>query len=130
MKAKTPATREFTLVPECDRELPAAEQSRFTFRPMTYGERLKSFDEMQVVEVRADGSRVLHDRSYQQAREIALACLVSSENFPAGAPVAYPAKGTLAEREAWLTQIDDVALYKLASQVRERSAVDTLAGNS
>jgi hypothetical protein len=130
MKANTPATREFTLVPECDATLDPTEQSRFTFRPMTYGERLKSWDETRITEVRADGSTFLHDRSYQQAREIMLACLVSSENFPAGAPQAYPAKGTAAEREAWLTQIDDVQLLKLANEVRARSEIDPLAGNS
>jgi hypothetical protein len=130
MKANTPATREFTLVPECDAELPANEQSRFTFRPMTYAERLRSVDEMQIIELRPDNTRVLHDRSFQQAREILLACLVASENFPAGAPVAYPAKGTPAERDEWLAQLDPLDLYKLANAARERSAMDKLAGNS
>lgn len=120
----------FTYVLPADRVLPAVEQSVFTFRPLTQGERMRAMDTVEVVHIEGSGERQIRFRTFEQARETVLACLVSAENFPVGEPVPFPANGTREERSRYLNMIDDYDVYRLGEHVFDHSTLGSAEKNS
>jgi hypothetical protein len=127
MKATRRSSESFWLTPKADQGLPADDQSRFKFRPLTQAERMNALDDFAVHIKRADGSMELKTRDYGQSRTIVRAHLIEVDNFPAGAPEPWPADE--AARDAYLEQIDDMVLHELGQAVLDRGVMEPAAGN-
>lgn len=111
-----------------DREAPSEQQSRFVLRPMTQGERAAMRDEIARVHREKDGARSVISRTNRVGVEIALAHIVSIENFPAGAPQPWPADA--ADREKYLEMLGDSWLQEIADEVWEKSTAGDDVKNS
>jgi hypothetical protein len=120
----------FWFIPSADRALPAPEQSRFRFRPLTQPERMDFMDNMEVVTEDGTGTRQLRFRNFAQAREIVLLALLEAENFPAGEAEKYPIEGTRAEKSKYLEKIEDALLYVLGQHVFDHSTLGQDSKNS
>lgn len=121
----------FTYVLKEDRALPPAEQSVFTFRPLTQGERLRILDGMEVVLVdRATGTRQIKPCGITQSYDALLLTLVSVQNFPAGAPETYPADKGREARQRYLEALDDLAVIELGNYVVDRATLGPPEKNS
>ena len=120
----------FWFVLKADQKLPAEDQSRFRFRPLAQGERMRAMDNIESVIVEKTGERQLRFRSFQQALEIVLATLIDVENFPAGAPEKYDPKASREDREAYVEKIDDGSVYEMGDYVFDHSTLGQDAKNS
>lgn len=119
MKASTRPPMSWRFIPLRDRRLPSEEQSVFTLRPMSLGERASTRDELARVQVTPDGTRTVQSRTSQVSARIARDHIVSIENFPAGAPQEWPS--TVEAREKFLDQLDDDVVLEIGNEVYERS---------
>lgn len=119
-KAKRVQAEEWSYVLEEDRELPRDQQSVFRLKPMSQAWKAYANDNSAM---RERGEVRL--RNHQIAREILLAHLIDVENFPAGAPKKWPAKGTDEEREAYLLMLGDAAVFELGHHVWDMCSLDT-----
>lgn len=120
----------FWHVLEKDKKLPAEEQSRFRFRPLTQAERMRAMDNIEQVTIEATGERQLRFRSFQQAREIVLLTLIETENFPAGEPQKFDPKASREDRERYIELMDDGDVYALGDFVFDHSTLGVDAKNS
>ena len=120
----------FKYVLPADRVLPAGEQSVFTFRPLTQGERMRATDTVEVVHVEGSGERQIRFRTFEQAREVVLACLIKVENFPSEEPIPYPGDGTREEKYRYLEMLDDYDVYRLGDHVIDHSTLGPPEKNS
>ena len=120
-RAKRPAEAWWYVLTK-DRELPREEQSRFLLRPLTQAERMRVWDDFSVRTTGGDGTTQIADRSFQQAYGLALSNIAEVENFPAGEPQAWPSKE--AARRQYLNTIDDMDVWELGNEIRERSSLD------
>lgn len=111
----------FTYILAADRALPLDQQSRFRFRPLTQAEKLAVLDDLNWVQINADGSRELRPRSMSQARQLVLSNLEAAENFPTDGPVAWPAEGTREQKERYLDMLDEMDVYELGNEVRHHA---------
>lgn len=118
-KAKQRSAESFRYVLVGDRELPPEQQTTFVLNPLTGPERARVRDEAVVTVVAPTGERRIIDRTYQQSRETVQAHLVSIENFPLGAPKAWPTK--LSEQAAYMDLFDDGDLLELHNELFTRS---------
>lgn len=125
MQKATRSAEVFTLVPKDDQSKPPAEQVTFHVRPLTQAERMHMYDEMVVTELKPDGARIRHDRSWQQARELVRDHVVQIDgtNGLGKWPVSE------AEREAFLEQLDDFVVFEVGNEIRERAATRPTPGN-
>ena len=123
------AVEEFAYTPKADLAL-SDEQSRFRFRPLTQSERLNALDTSEKIVVDGGGERSVQPRGFAQARELVLLTLVSTDNFPAGEPVDYPAMKSHAEKSNYLEMVDDILLFELGNYVFSRSALGEPEKNS
>lgn len=124
MKKVIGQTENWWYTPVHDVALPAEDQSAFKFRPLTKAEQMHALDNMEV-EI-ADGrsqERQLRFRSFQQAYQMLLACLVEARNFPAGEPVEYSADASREKREAFLELMPNALIYELGHHVFDRSTL-------
>jgi hypothetical protein len=126
-KARIRSAESFRYVPEADRALPVEEQSTFILNPLTGPERARLMDEATVTHVLSDGTKEIVDRTYRQARENVRAHLVSIENFPPGAPKAWPAKAR--EQDEYLELLDDGLLLEIHNEHFTRSWLGADAKN-
>lgn len=124
------SAEQFKYVLPADRVLPPGEQSVFTFRPLTQGERMRAMDTVEVVHVEGSGERQIRFRTFEQARETVLACLVAVENFPVGEPVPFPVTGSREERSNYLEMLDDFDVYRLGEHVFDHSTIGSAEKNS
>jgi hypothetical protein len=124
---KRPA-ESWTYMLASDRALPLEQQTRFTLRPMTIGERAAAWDDL-VRELRNDdGTRTLLRRTRQQGVELAIRHIVSIENFPVGAAQPWPADAE--QRARYLELLEDRDVSELADEIWKRSnGVDDSAKN-
>lgn len=120
----------FWFVLHADQKLPAGEQSRWRFRPLTQAERMDMLDSIEVVTEDRAGTRSSRFRNFQQARETVLLCLMEVENFPAGAPEKYPQSGTRSEKSKYLEMVEDVEVYALGDHVFFHSTLGPTEKNS
>jgi len=129
MPAKTTRPAEsWSYVLECDRELDAAEQSRFILRPLTQSERAAVRDDIARVETAKDGARSVVSRSQRQGIELAINHIVSIENFPAGAPQPWPPDP--ATRRSYLEMLRDDYVQEVANEIWAKSVVGDDLKNS
>lgn len=117
----------FEYILPADLELPADQQTIFTFRPMKQRERLAVLDDSGTISFQA-GERRINDRTYQQGYEIVLAHLEKVQNFPPGAPVDWPK--TEAERIKYLERLSDIDIMLLGNAVIQRSILHDMEKNS
>lgn len=131
MRAITRVTGTFVHVPECDREKPVEEQTRFHLRALTQGERMQVIDDEDVVELRTDGQRVVHSRLWSQCLDLALHHIVRVEHFcdDEGREIPWPADGTLEEKRAFLARIEDAEVFRIGAAVRNQVTPPAAAGN-
>ena len=128
-RAKRPVEPFWFTLP-ADRELPAEQQSKFRFRPMTQRERMHALDNVEVVTEDKTGAKQLRFRSFQQNYEIVLECLIEAKNFPASSPVEYPSKGSREEKAKYLEMIEDPDVYAMGDYVFDRSTIGVEEKNS
>lgn len=124
MKAIKRPSGSWRFVPPADQRLKTEEQTVFVLNPLTQGERMVVWDELRWSEVLPDGTRNIRSRANQQAYELCLAQIGAIENFPAGAPKAWPKNGSDEEKRAYLDQIDDVTILLVGSEIREHSSLE------
>lgn len=120
----------FWFTPLADRSLPAEKQSSFRFRPLNQVERMHALDNVEVLTEDKTGSRQLRFRNFQQAYEIVIDCLIEAKNFPSGAPVDFPAKGSREEKAKYLEMIDDHDVYAMGDYVFDHSTIGVEEKNS
>lgn len=120
----------FWFVLKKDQALPAEEQSRFKFRPLTQAERMRAMDNIESVTIEATGERQLRFRSFQQAREIVITALVDTENFPAGEPLKFDFKASREDREKYVELMEDNDVYAMGDHVFDHSTLGKDAKNS
>lgn len=123
----------FTYVLMDDRKLPLAEQSRFRLKPLTQAEKLAVLDGLNWVDVREDGTSEVMPRAFQQALELVLTHLESTENFPSDGPEPWPGvSAPRAKRVAYLEMLDEMDVYELGNEIRHHAeperAVETPNG--
>jgi hypothetical protein len=107
---------------EKDRALPPEQQSRFTFRPLTFSERALVRDTMAV-----DGA----SRVYRTAGELLLDHLLSVDNFPVEHPKPWPSDRDA--RMQYLELLDDADVLELGNEIWLRSSLgrdETIVKNS
>lgn len=112
----------FTYVLLADRGLPADQQSRFRFRPLTVGEKLAALDGLNWVSVAADGTREVMPRAFVQSLQLVLEHLESAENFPTDEPRAWPANGSEEQQLEYLGMLDELDLLELGNEIRHHAA--------
>lgn len=127
-KSKRPVEAFWIVLPK-DKKLPAEEQSRFRFRPLTQAERMRAMDNIESVMIEATGERQLRFRSFQQAREIVLLTLIDTENFPAGEPEKFDSKASREDRERYVEMLEDGDVYALGDHVFDHSTLGQDAKN-
>lgn len=125
MQKATRKAEVFTLVPEEDKGKPPEQQVTFHVRPLTQSERMHMYDEMSVTEIKGDGTRVRHDRSWQQARELVRDHVIDIAGTNGMGP--WPVSET--DRETFLEQLDDFVVFEIGNEIRERAAMRPAAGN-
>lgn len=118
----------WTYVLKDDRELRPEEQSHFVLRPLTQSERALSLDEVMRGFTSPDGVTTTVVYARRQAIETVITCLLSVENFPAGAPEPWPT--SRADRLAYLNGLSVKWISELADEVFERSIVGDDLKNS
>lgn len=119
----------FWFVLKKDQKLPAEEQSRFKFRPLTQAERMRAMDNIESVAIEATGERQLRFRSFQQAREIVITTLVDTENFPAGDHAKFDPKASREDREKYVELMEDNDVYAMGDYVFDHSTLGQDAKN-
>lgn len=117
----------YTLISE--RSSKPEEQSRFKLAPLTQAERMRVFDDASWVSVDNDGKSTVQPRGFQQARELLLEKLVETENFPLGAPKAWPANGSRSAKEEYLELLDDMDVFEIGNAIRQKSTLEVAAKN-
>jgi hypothetical protein len=116
------AAESWTYVPESDRKLPTAEQSRFILRPLTMIERKRVWDEMSYTDMLVDGSTRAGTRSRQVAYHHLISHVESIENFPVGAPRPWPKDRDA--RVAYVEELlDDALADEIGSEIIRRSVL-------
>lgn len=121
----------FWYVLPADLKLPANEQTRWKFRPLTQPERLDFMDNTEVVtEDLTSNTRQLRFRNFAQAREVVLLTLIEVENFPAGEPIKYPKAGSREEKSKYLEDVEDFSVYALGQYVFDHSTLGIDSKNS
>ena len=105
------AVESWWYVLEDDRELPKEEQSRFLLRPLTVAERARIYDD-----IIGDQSR-----TYQGALDLMYTHVERIENFPAGAPEAWPA--TRKERERYLSTFPLTYMAEIGGEIIGRAGL-------
>ena len=120
----------FWFVLPAERKLPAEEQSRFKFRPLSQAERMRAMDNIESVTIEATGERQLRFRSFQQARETVILTLLETQNFPIDGAQPYDPTAPREDREKYLELLDDNDVYALGDHVFDHSTLGTDAKNS
>jgi hypothetical protein len=120
-KSRKRPAEAWVFVLEADTQLPLDQQTRFTLRPMTHAERAAVRDDLAREERQRDGTTATVARTRQQAYAIALAHIVSVENFPVGAPQAWP--NDRAAQERYLEQLEDDDVLEIGNEVWARSTL-------
>lgn len=113
----------FWFVLPADQKLPAGEQSRWRFRPLTQAERMDLLDNTEVITLDGTGTRQLRLRNFSQAREIVLLTLVETENFPAGASEKYQRDGSREDKSRYVEMLEDSDVLILGTHVFEHSSL-------
>jgi hypothetical protein len=108
-----------------DKTLPAGQQTRWRFRPLSQAERMDFLDQTEIVTEDGTGTRQLRFRNFAQSREIVLLTLIEVENFPAGDPVKYPDVGSREQKSKWLEDVADSQIYELGQHVFNHSTLGT-----
>jgi hypothetical protein len=111
-------TESITYVLKADRELPVDQQTRFVLEPLKAVERMRVWDQLTITK-RVTGEVI--SRSFQQARELVLTHLIAVENFPVGKPKPWPK--TPEAREEYLERLDDLDVWEIGNELRERSSI-------
>jgi hypothetical protein len=124
----TRPAQSWTYILDDDRDLPDAEQSRFTLRPLTQQERAVIRDEIGRIETGKDGTKSVISRSYRQGIEIVLDAIVSIENFPAGAPQPWP--DDRQQRRQYIDMLSDHYVQELANEAWFKSVAGDDVKNS
>jgi hypothetical protein len=106
-----------------DKTLPAGQQTRWRFRPLSQAERMDFLDQTEIVTEDGTGTRQLRFRNFAQSREIVLLTLIEVENFPAGDPVKYPDAGSRDQKSKWLEDVADTQIYELGQHVFNHSTL-------
>jgi hypothetical protein len=113
-------TESLTYVLKGDRALPVEQQTRFVLEPLKGPERMRVWDQINAVNKSDDRAEVI-SRSFQQARELVLQHLISVENFPVGKPKPWPKSPAACEE--YLERLDDLDIYEIGNELRERSSI-------
>jgi hypothetical protein len=115
-------------IPLSDRALPPEQQTVFRLSPMTQAERVGTHDAITRTIIEPDGTQTIVRRMRQVTYALCLEHIESVENFPPGAPQAWPA--TAAERATYLEQFDDAAIEELGNEIYDHSSVGAPEKNS
>jgi hypothetical protein len=113
-----------------EREKPKEEQSRFLLKPLTQAERMRVWDDHNWVTVSPDGASSINARGLQQAHALVVSNLLKTENFPLDAPEAWPEKGSRGEKETYLEMLDDMDVFEIGNEIRNKSVLEQEAKNS
>jgi len=120
----------FKYILPADRQLPAEEQTVFTFRPLSQQERMRAMDDVEAIQINGTGEQQLRFRSFQRAYEIVIACLMDVSNFPVGAAKPYPAAGSREDKAKYLEMLDDFDVHALGDYVFDHSTLGSAEKNS
>jgi hypothetical protein len=113
---------------KADRELPPEQQTTFTLRPLTQGERAWVSDNIARTHFKPDGSRESVGRTHQLTRDLCLTNIEAVENFPAGENRKWPEGRE--DRERFLEDLDDAALLEVGNEIWIRSSMGPAEKNS
>lgn len=130
MKARRQQIGTWEYTPLGDRELPPDEQSRFTFSPLAFEERCALVDQSSIYVNTVTGEKEVRPRTFRSALELVRLHLVKAENFPAGEPKAWPADGSAAEKDAYLSLLGEAVVYEFGEEIWERSRMGEPEKNS
>lgn len=113
-----------------ERKRPIDQQSRFKMRPLTQSERMSVWDDSSWVHVDKEGNRTISTRAFQQARSLVLSNLIETEKFPLDGPKRWPVDGSLDEKSTYLDLLDDMDVFEIGNEVREKSTLEPEVKNS
>jgi hypothetical protein len=108
-------TENWTYVLEADRALPEDQQTRFTLKPLGPQARAQVLDALSTRTIFADGTNEVRSHRHRQSLNIVVNGIVSVENFPVGAPHAWPDE--LDARVRYVDQLDDNQIAEIADEI-------------
>lgn len=129
MRATKRATATWRFVLPEDRELEEKERTTFILSPLKQGERMDVWDSLKTVDEDGDGNRRIRSHSYRQSLELCISHIEDVENFPAGAPKAWPRNGSDEEKAQYLDELKDVAVLVIGTEIRGHSILEEEAKN-